>query len=95
MEALALLSEIVPQKLAEQELDKLYYELELPLAKVLVRMEHNGVKINREYLNNLNAELTERIAQITDKIYTEAGEEFNLNSPKQLGVFCLKNWGCR
>lgn len=61
MEALALLSEIVPQKLAEQELDKLYYELELPLAKVLVRMEHNGVKINREYLNNLNAELTERI----------------------------------
>ena len=93
MEALALLSEIVPQKLAEQELDKLYYELELPLAKVLVRMEHNGVKINREYLNNLNAELTERIAKITDKIYTEAGEEFNLNSPKQLGVILFEKLG--
>lgn len=56
-------------------------------------MEHNGVKINREYLNNLNAELTERIAQITDKIYTEAGEEFNLNSPKQLGVILFEKLG--
>ncbi len=93
MQALADLSKIVPQMLEEKELAELYYHLELPLAKVLVQMEHNGVKIDREYLNELNTELAERIDAITARIYELAGEEFNLNSPKQLGVVLFEKMG--
>lgn len=87
------LSVVVPEKLAEKNLSELYYNLELPLAQVLVGMEHNGVKIDRNYLNALNAELTERIDKITAEIYRQAGEEFNLNSPKQLGVVLFEKMG--
>lgn len=93
MQALADLSKIVPQMLEEKDLAELYYHLELPLAKVLVRMEHNGVKIDREYLNDLNIELADRIDAITARIYELAGEEFNLNSPKQLGVVLFEKMG--
>lgn len=87
------LSIIVPEKLAEKNLSELYYNLELPLAKVLVGMEYNGVKIDREYLNDLDDELTVRINELTAKIYALAGEEFNLNSPKQLGVILFEKMG--
>ena len=93
LQVLNSLKEIIPQKLEEKNLSALYYELELPLAKILVQMEKLGVKIDREYLNDLNAELSARIEEISRHIYELAGEEFNLNSPKQLGVILFEKMG--
>ena len=87
------LKDIVPQKLEEKNLSGLYYNLELPLAKILVQMEHLGIKIDREYLNYLNEELSGRIEEISKHIYELAGEEFNINSPKQMGVILFEKMG--
>lgn len=65
-------------------LSKLYKEVELPLSPVLARMELVGIKVDRERLSELSLEMAEEIAQLTQRIYEAAGEEFNINSPKQL-----------
>ncbi len=65
---------------------KLLEEIELPLAKVLGDMELCGFLVDKEGLKNLSAELGERISVIEKEIYSLVGYEFNLNSPKQLGV---------
>ena len=93
LQVLNSLKEIIPQKLEEKNLTALYYDLELPLAKILVQMEKLGVKIDREYLNALNEELSSRIEEISKHIYELAGEEFNINSPKQLGVILFEKMG--
>lgn len=80
-------------KLEKDELLKLYNEIELPLIKVLARMEYNGVKVDRDWLNNLSEKLGERLDIITEKAHQLAGEEFNLNSPKQLGEILFEKLG--
>lgn len=76
----------IKERIEEQEMDKLYYEVELPLVEVLAHMEFNGFKVDLEVLNQLGEEFQEEIDKLTKEIYDLAGEEFNINSPKQMGV---------
>ena len=76
----------IKEKIKEQEMDKLYYEVELPLVEVLAHMEFNGFKVDLEVLNQLGEEFQGEIDKLTKEIYDLAGEEFNINSPKQMGV---------
>lgn len=76
----------IKERIEEQEMDKLYYEVELPLVEVLSHMEFNGFKVDLEVLNQLGEEFQEEIDKLTKEIYDLAGEEFNINSPKQMGV---------
>lgn len=74
------------EKLQENELIDLFKEIEMPLIEVLANLEYEGFKVDKEALNELDEELTVKIEEITNKIYELSGEEFNINSPKQLGV---------
>ncbi|HEY9061593.1 MAG TPA: DNA polymerase I [Pseudobacteroides sp.] len=80
------LYELIHKKLDENDQLKLYYEIELPLVEVLANMEHLGIKVNIETLKSFSVEMEDRISQLIKDIYEFAGEEFNINSTKQLGV---------
>jgi DNA polymerase-1 len=80
------LMEVFTPKLKELELESLFYELEMPLVEVLIEMEEQGVSLDLDLLKSLSKELTERIAKLEKEIYSQGGEEFNLNSPQQLGT---------
>lgn len=72
-------------KLEEENLTKLYKEIELPLAKVLSKMEYNGIRVDKQVLEDMGKEIKKRIDSVTEEIYAFAGTEFNISSPKQLG----------
>lgn len=81
--------EVVPvleTKLKEQKMLELYREIEAPLIFTLFDMEQNGVKVEGDSLKVYGGELGEKIVELEQSIYKSAGKEFNLNSPKQLGV---------
>lgn len=71
----------------------LYEELELPLALILAEMEFTGIKVNKQTLEDMGNELKEKLAALEEEIYELAGEEFNLNSPKQLGPILFEKLG--
>ena len=71
--------------LKENGVEKLFYEIEMPLVPVLSRMEANGVKIDTENLHQISEEFGEEIHKVEEEIYTLAGAPFNIASPKQLG----------
>ncbi|MGF7032295.1 DNA polymerase-1 [Paenibacillus mucilaginosus] len=73
------------EELEKSEMQKLFHELELPLATVLANMERKGIKVDVEELKAYGAELSGRLESIMAAIYDSAGMEFNINSPKQLG----------
>ena len=73
------------KELESSKLTKLFNELELPLVNVLASMEIEGIKLNEDYLAILSQKLTVDINRLEKDIYNQAGEEFNLASPKQLG----------
>ena len=83
--ALACLREVFEKKLTELGMDRLYYEIELPLCPVLAEMECSGVLVDREALAEFGAGLVSRIDALQQSIRDMAGREFNVNSPKQLG----------
>ncbi|QDT39379.1 DNA polymerase I [Stratiformator vulcanicus] len=78
------LASVIGDKLKQEELWDLYWDLERPLIPVLVEMESNGVRVNVEELGRQSAALDSRIAQLQIEIYELAGHEFNIASPKQL-----------
>lgn len=78
------LQEKLKQHLSEQSLDLLYYQLELPLAAVLARMERRGMAVDLGLLNDYSVEVRDTLAILEKEIYALAGEQFNLNSPQQL-----------
>lgn len=80
-------------KLQEFNLAALYHQLELPLATVLARMERQGVAVDQATLTALRDEFSQRIAVLEQDIFELAGEEFNLNSPKQLAVILFEKLG--
>ncbi|MCD4793245.1 MAG: DNA polymerase I [Bacteroidales bacterium] len=85
------LKEILKKKLEEdQELKKLAETIEFPLVYVLADMERSGVKISKEKLNNYETELTSKIEDTEKKIYKVAGTQFNIASPKQLGIILFE-----
>ena len=71
----------------------LYMELELPLALILAEMEFTGVKVDQDRLVTMKEELALRLEELEKKIHELAGENFNINSPKQLGVILFENLG--
>ena len=85
------LKEHFSQELETANLTKLFNEIELPLVSVLTSMEIEGINLNTEFLKNLSNHLTEDICRLEKKIYEQAGEEFNIASPKQLGVVLFEN----
>ncbi|CAM5202000.1 DNA polymerase I OS=Ureibacillus acetophenoni OX=614649 GN=polA PE=3 SV=1 [Ureibacillus acetophenoni] len=84
------LQPIVEDKLKENEQFDLYYDLELPLAAILGKMESEGIKVDFATLEKMGEELTQKISQLEEEIYKLAGEKFNINSPKQLGVILFE-----
>lgn len=68
----------------------LFEEIEMPLIFTLYDMEKNGIRVEREALNEYGRKLGERIVELEQDIYDRAGEEFNINSPKQLGVILFE-----
>ncbi|NLJ98978.1 MAG: DNA polymerase I [Tissierellia bacterium] len=79
------LKDPIGKLIEEQEMSQLYYEVELPLTEVLAHMEYNGFKIDLEVLNQLGHEFQGELDDLTEGIFQLAGEEFNINSPKQIG----------
>ena len=75
---------ILKPMLEEKHLKKLFEEVEMPLVKVLSDMEEEGVGIDVKYLKDRSSALEKKLQEVTKKIYKLAGEEFNINSPKQL-----------
>ncbi len=76
---------LLEQQLAERELEYLYRQIELPLSAVLAAMELRGVMVDQPVLHDMQADLDRRLSAIMAEIHSHAGEEFNINSPKQLG----------
>lgn len=79
------LYEIFVQKVADPPLHTLFYQLEMPIMFVLANMEQNGVKINSQWLHHYSNELNKRILSLEKSIYKQAGQSFNIDSPRQLG----------
>lgn len=81
------------QLLAEANQTALLNEIELPLARVLARMETAGFEVDKNGIEEFSARLSSRIKELTASIFELAGREFNLNSPKQLGVVLFEEMG--
>jgi len=77
-------------KLTQLGLDKLFYDVELPLCNVLAQMEIAGFLVDKNALTQFSADLTKNIAKTEALIYEHAHETFNINSPKQLGVILFE-----
>jgi len=75
----------------ERKVEKVLNDIEIPLVPVLASMEYEGVAINSKFLNEYSIELEKQSKQIEGEIYKEAGQEFNIASPKQLGVVLFEN----
>lgn len=84
---------ILEEKLREQEMDRLFFDIEMPLVFTLFDMEQAGVKVEAEALKVYGDQLGSRIVELEKEIYGLAGEEFNINSPKQLGVILFEKLG--
>ncbi len=68
-------------------------DIEVPLAKVLASMEEEGMEVNRDNIESYSVVLSQRIGELEQAIYLAAGEQFNINSPKQLGVVLFEKLG--
>lgn len=95
LSATELLTEYEISKIKEFNQESLFYDIELPLVEVLADMEIEGVQVDRDMLSSFNTMLTQRIAQLEEHIYSLAGEEFNINSTKQLGVVLFEKLGLK
>ncbi len=84
---------ILEEKLRQQSMDRLYYEIELPLCAVLSDMERTGITVDRMALMSFSSMLNGRIAETQNTIYELAGGEFNILSPKQLGEILFEKLG--
>ena len=83
--AVAALYGALAPRIEERQLHELYYEVELPLCRVLAEMERSGVRVDARALTEFGATMDAAIGTLEEHIYAEAGGPFNINSPKQLG----------
>ncbi|MCD8005110.1 MAG: DNA polymerase I [Oscillospiraceae bacterium] len=88
-----LLYRTLAPRLEELGLERVFYEIELPLCPVLARMEGKGILVDRQALNDFGRQLSGRVAQDEEEIYRLAGEHFNINSPQQLGNILFEKLG--
>jgi DNA polymerase-1 len=84
--SLYMLYPLMETELKARKLDKLFNDIEMPLAYVLFGIENHGVKLDQKHLKDLSVVCEKRISELTKSLFAMAGEEFNLNSPKQLGA---------
>ncbi|WP_371381623.1 DNA polymerase I [Sporomusa aerivorans] len=84
------LQQAIIAELANSGLNELYTQIEMPLVKVLSAMEVNGIKVDRNYLKEMAVDIAGKVDQLVREIYSLAGEEFNINSTKQLGVILFE-----
>ncbi len=82
-------------EMVKMGVDKLYNEVEIPLVSVLVSMEEEGFRIDEHMLDGLAEKYSAQLKEITQKIFTLAGEEFNINSPKQVGDILFDKLGLK
>jgi len=82
---------ILKKQLKKYNLEKLYYDVELPLIEVLANMEDNGIYLDRDKLDKIAKKVNKEINDITKEIYKLADKEFNINSPKQLQEIIFKD----
>ena len=83
------------KKLKLENMYDLFNDVEMPLINTLTRMELNGIKVDKDILTNMGIELSKKIDGIKSDIYNLAGEEFNISSPKQLGVILFEKLGLK
>ncbi len=86
---------LLAKQIHERKLEALLYELELPLTRVLAKMERAGMYLDKERLAAFSKELVIEIAQLQKQIYEIAGEEFNISSPKQLAHILFEKMGIK
>lgn len=84
------LKKVFEPLLKENKLEKLFYDMEMPLVTVLSDMESSGVHLDKEMVNTISKKLAEELQKIEESIYVLAGEEFNIASPKQLGIILFE-----
>jgi len=84
------LKEHFQNELGEANTQKLFNDIEIPLLRVLAAMELEGINLDGDFLNSLSEELNSDIATLEKNIYDAAGEEFNIASPKQLGIILFE-----
>jgi DNA polymerase-1 len=87
------LTDVLKKKIGENGQDDLYYTIEMPLIEVLADMEFRGFKVNKKELEEFSRKLDDKIEAATEDVYRLAGEKFNINSPKQLGVILFEKLG--
>ena len=87
------LKEIQSARLKEENMDSLYKNIEIKVARVLANMEFEGIHVSKKALEKMSDELDERIKILEASIHTLAGSEFNIASPKQLGIVLFEDLG--
>lgn len=85
--------EAMEKIIIDDGMEMLFYDVEMPLIAVLGDMEYSGIMVDKDVLNELDLEIKELISDAEKKIFSLAGEEFNINSPKQLGVILFEKLG--
>jgi DNA polymerase I len=85
--------EMILGEIEKRNLSKVYKEIELPLIPIVEKMEKRGIKIDRAYLKELSKKYHAELDRLQKKIWESAGEQFNVSSPKQLGVILFEKLG--
>ncbi|MCD5002415.1 DNA polymerase I [Enterococcus saccharolyticus] len=93
VKAIGWLTDKLKEELEAKGQTALFDEMEFPLSKILAEMEITGIRVDALRLNQMKGEFAERLQEIEQRVYDQAGEEFNLNSPKQLGVILFEKMG--
>lgn len=88
-------SSVLEKRIEELEMSELYYNMELPCEFALHDMEKFGIRVDQKALESYGNKLKSRIEELTGKIYELAGEEFNINSTRQLGVILFEKLGLK
>lgn len=84
---------LLASRIAAEDTARIYETIDKPLIDILFRMEEAGILVDRERLVQVGQKLTQKLTQLTDRIYTAAGEVFNINSPAQLGTILFEKQG--
>jgi len=87
------LAEALEEKLQEVDLDDVAHDIEYPLVAVLADMEHLGIRVDTDVLDRISARLAGELDELEERIFELAGEEFNINSPQQLGEILFEKMG--
>lgn len=90
VDAIAALEGKFGNELVDKGLNRLFEEVEMPLVRVLAEMERWGIRLDPEFFQTLSRDLESQIEKLEAEIYRAAGEQFNINSPKQLGVILFE-----